>query len=127
MSLVKFGSIGILNTLFSYFVYWLLIELGVYYLLASIVSYVSGTVFSYIANAKLTFTTKTSIHTFIRFLLVNLTALLFSLLLLFILSDLINIHVLIAQLIVVFVRFPIVYLIMQKKVFSSPSYHLKQR
>ncbi|TOO39339.1 hypothetical protein CGH36_23740, partial [Vibrio parahaemolyticus] len=48
MKIVKFGSVGILNTLVSYLVFCVLIYFDVYYLTSSVLSFLVGSAFSYI-------------------------------------------------------------------------------
>lgn len=56
--LVKFGIVGVSNTLISYAVYALLVYLGMQYLLANVVSYFAGVVNSFVWNSRFVFKTK---------------------------------------------------------------------
>jgi putative flippase GtrA len=78
----KFSLIGILNTLISFISYSYLINIGLFYLLASFISYCLGLLNSYIWNLRWTFQKQHSRRVLIRFIIVNTFALSFKLLLL---------------------------------------------
>lgn len=119
MKIVKFGSVGVLNTVFSYLLFCVLIYLDVFYLVASMLSYLSGTLLSYLMNSKYTFSVYANIRSFVTFMVIMLVSLLISLLLLYVFKNVVGVHVLIAQVLVVLVRFPIVYLLMKHVVFHQ--------
>ncbi len=119
--MVKFGSVGILNTVFSYLVFCGLIYADVYYLFASAISFIAGTVLSYSINARYTFSSARTTRGFVTFFSIMLGSLLLSMFLLYLLKDWLTIHVLIAQILVVAIRFPIVYWLMKRVVFHQVS------
>ncbi|MGR5485306.1 GtrA family protein [Vibrio alfacsensis] len=119
MKVVKFGSVGILNTVFSYLLFCVLIYLDVFYLVASTLSFLAGTLFSYLMNSKYTFLAYANARSFVKFLVIMLASLVVSLLLLYVFKNLVGVHALIAQVLVVLVRFPIVYLLMKHVVFNQ--------
>ncbi|WP_315905063.1 GtrA family protein [Vibrio fluvialis] len=119
MKIVKFGSVGVLNTVFSYLLFCVLIYLDVFYLVASMLSFLSGTLLSYLMNSKYTFSVYANIRSFVKFLVIMLASLLISLLLLYVFKNVVGVHVLIAQVLVVLVRFPILYLLMKHVVFNQ--------
>lgn len=81
--LVRFNLVGVLNTLVDFCVFFLLNQAGVGYLAAQICSYGCGTINSYLFNKYWTFgKTGTTLAEIARFLAVNLSALLLSVLLL---------------------------------------------
>ncbi|MEZ9450807.1 GtrA family protein [Vibrio splendidus] len=55
MTILKFGSIGVMNTVLSYLIFVVLIRLNVHYLTASGLSFIVGTLFSYTVNSRYTF------------------------------------------------------------------------
>lgn len=125
MKIVKFGSVGILNTLVSYLVFCVLIYFDVYYLTSSVLSFLVGSAFSYIMNSIYTFSVCTNVRSFFKFITITAGSLFLSVLLLYIFKSTVGIHVLIAQILVVLIRFPIVYLLMKRIVFNQA--HLFQR
>ncbi|MEZ8632162.1 GtrA family protein [Vibrio lentus] len=118
MTILKFGSIGVMNTVLSYLIFLVLIRLNVHYLTASGLSFIVGTLFSYTVNSRYTFYVQRNILDFTKFLSVTIASLAFGLLLLYILKSKLGIPVLIAQMFVVIVRFPFVYLLMKFVVFG---------
>ena len=125
MKIIKFGSIGALNTVFSYLLFCVLIYLDVFYIAAAVWSFLAGTFFSYLMNSKYTFSAYTNTRGFLKFLAIMLTSLIASLLLLYLFNDVFNVHVLIAQILVVLVRFPIVYLLIKHFVFNQVHSYLR--
>lgn len=119
MTILKFGSIGVLNTVLSYLTFVVLIRLNVHYLNASGLSFIVGTLFSYVVNSRYTFYAQRDIWDFTKFLSVTLASITFSLLLLYILKSKLGIPVLIAQILIVIIRFPFIYLLMKFVVFQS--------
>ncbi|MDF4584522.1 GtrA family protein [Vibrio parahaemolyticus] len=125
MKIVKFGSVGILNSLVSYLVFCVLIYFDVYYLTSSVLSFLVGSAFSYIMNSRYTFSVCANVRSFFKFITITAGSLFLSVLLLYICKSTVGIHVLIAQILVVLIRFPIVYLLMKRMVFNQA--HLFQR
>ncbi|MBO1664497.1 GtrA family protein, partial [Vibrio parahaemolyticus] len=70
MKIVKFGSVGILNTLVSYLVFCVLIYVDVYYLTSSVLSFLVGSFFSYIMNSRYTFSVYSNVRSFFKFLII---------------------------------------------------------
>ncbi|EPN4985261.1 GtrA family protein [Vibrio sp. Vb2110] len=125
MKIVKFGSVGIMNTLVSYLVFCVLIYFDVYYLTSSVLSFLVGSAFSYIMNSIYTFSVCTNVRSLFKFITITAGSLFLSVLLLYIFKSIVGIHVLISQILVVLIRFPIVYLLMKRIVFNQA--HLFQR
>jgi putative flippase GtrA len=82
IKLSKFLLVGFFNTLISFLTYYLLFNLGLFYLLASFLAYCAGLVNSYLWNLRWTFQKEHSGRVLIRFIIVNIIALSFKLLLL---------------------------------------------
>lgn len=118
MKIVKFGSVGVLNTAFSYLLFCGLIHLDVFYLFASTLSFLAGTLFSYLMNSRFTFSVYTNTRSFLKFFAIMLVSFTGSLLLLYVFRNAVGLHTLVAQLLVVLVRFPIVYLLLKRVVFD---------
>lgn len=78
-SFFKFVLVGILNTIISYTVYFLLIRLSVSFVIASAVGQICGIINSYFMNKNFTFGSKEkSIWEVVRFLLVYLFQYIFN-------------------------------------------------
>ncbi len=92
---IIFGVIGLLNTALDFMVYWLLISISVYYVLAQIISYAAGMLTSYILNSMITFkgikteTKKAEAVRGARFIIWNVCMLLLSVLLLYSLKEIV--------------------------------------
>ncbi len=82
--LIKFGMVGVMNTLVDFIVYQLLVYFGLHYAAAQCISYSCGLLNSYFFNSRWTFkeTKKYTKQEFARFILVNLVSLGISVLLL---------------------------------------------
>ncbi len=96
--LLKFSLVGIFNTLITIISYFILVKLGMNYLVANILSYLIGVANSYYWNKNWVFQSSgKSLPIFIKFLTVNLIVLAFNTLSLFILVDKFSINEFIAQ------------------------------
>jgi putative flippase GtrA len=74
--LLKFGLVGVVNTLISIACYILFVKLGMHYILANIISYMIGVVNSYYWNKKWVFQYKQNhLSVFAKFIIVNLVVL----------------------------------------------------
>ena len=82
--LIKFGMVGVMNTLVDFIVYQVLVYFGLHYAAAQCISYSCGLLNSYFFNSRWTFkeTKKYTKQEFARFILVNLISLGISVLLL---------------------------------------------
>lgn len=95
---LKFGLVGILNTLITIISYIMLIEFGMNYLVANCVSYFIGVINSYYWNKNWVFQSASKDLTLIlKFLAVNLVVLAFNTIILFILVDKLLINKFISQ------------------------------
>jgi len=82
--LLKFGLVGVVNTLISIGCYILFVKLGMHYIVANIISYLIGLVNSYYWNKKWVFKNKENhLSVFAKFVIVNLVVLSFNTLCLF--------------------------------------------
>lgn len=78
---IRFALVGVVNTGVSYLAYVILIEFGIGYQVSNVISYIIGMITSYILNKNWTFGIKerSRIRFLIRFVVVNIAALLVSL------------------------------------------------
>lgn len=107
---LKFNAVGLLNTLIDFVIFTLLNSLGLVYTLAQVISYSAGTANSFILNKKVTFRDSDRGHKdsfdrmqLLKFIVLNLIVLGISLLLMHLLTDKLDIQVLIAKVLVTFV------------------------
>jgi len=119
MKVIKFGIIGIANTILSYAIFVLLIKIKVYYLLASTISFAFGTTLSYVLNTRYTFNDLINFWVYIKFTSVSITSLVISLMMLYGLKELCGFNVYLAQIAVVLIRFPLSYLVNREIVFKK--------
>lgn len=85
---LKFGLVGIFNTLITIISYIILVKLGMNYLIANIISYLIGVANSYYWNKNWVFRSNSkNLSVFLKFLTVNLIVLAFNTVSLFILVD----------------------------------------
>ena len=119
MKVVKFASVGVINTLVSYSVFAVLVYIGQHYIIASVCSYITGVVTSYLLNARFTFLKVTCWQAFARFLLINSIALGFSVLVLHMFVVFAALNPLLAQIVVVVVRFPLMYFWVKRFVYHD--------
>ena len=119
--MVKFALVGVINTLISYGFFSLLIYAGYHYLLASVMSYVLGASVSYKLNAAYTFSVMTTKRGYCKFILLSAVAILFGLALLHILIEFVLLSAYTAQICVVVLRFPLVYVLSHSLVFNLGS------
>ncbi|MGM7721508.1 GtrA family protein [Metabacillus sp. Hm71] len=96
---LKFGTVGIFNTLITVGSYSLLVMLGMDYIFANILAYSLGVINSYYWNKNWVFAAGTGRHTdfFIRFVLVNLITLCLTTFFLYLLVDRFSMQPLLAQ------------------------------
>ena len=97
---IKFGLIGVLNTLITISSYMLLVYLGVYYILANIIGYSLGIINSFYWNKNWVFQVNSKQRNiFMKFVLVNLITLVINTLILYLLNHYLHIHPYLAQII----------------------------
>lgn len=97
---IKFCIVGITNTTISLVAYYLLLKLGVQYLLASTIAYCAGLLNGYIFSSSFVFKQKRNVKQALKFLGVYLSSLLINLLILYVLVDVFGISEFIAQVMV---------------------------
>ena len=91
---IKFGMVGVINTLVNWIIFFILNALGMYYILANIIAYILGTVNSYLWNTLWVFKykDKASTETTIKFIILNLIGLGLNTGILYVLVDLCNLN-----------------------------------
>lgn len=101
MQFIKFAFVGVANTLISLAVYGLLLNLGMWYIMASTIGYLVGLLNGYIANSIWVFNKKLEVATSAKFVGVYLSALLINLVLLYLMVEIGGLNSFFAQVIVV--------------------------
>lgn len=112
MQFVKFGIVGLSNTIISYITYSILVILGIHYLLAQIVAFIVSVLNSFFWNDKYVFKeksrTRNSWKTFVKtFISYAGTGLILSGLLLYFWIEVLHIHELIAPIINLLITIPL--------------------
>jgi len=93
-----FGCIGVVNTVLDFLVYWLLVSIALNYVYAQVFAYMVGMLSSYMMNSVFTFkaekprTKRSELNRRIRFVIWNSSMLLFSLILLYGMTEQAGIH-----------------------------------
>jgi len=109
---IKFGIVGVSNTLITFVVYNILLKLGINYLVANIIGYICGMINGFIWSKNWVFKVNNeSKMYFIKFALVNLLSLAVSTGLLMVLVKQLSFNTTIAQLITTCITVIINYLL----------------
>lgn len=118
---IKFGMVGVINTLVNWIIFFILNALGMYYILANIIAYILGTVNSYLWNTLWVFKykDKTSTETTIKFIILNLIGLGLNTGILYVLVDLCNLNKFIGLVITTAIVMIINYIVNKLWVFSK--------
>lgn len=118
---VKFGIVGVINTLVNWIIFFILNALGMYYILANIIAYILGTVNSYLWNTLWVFKykDKASTETTIKFIILNLIGLGLNTGILYVLVDLCNLNKFIGLVITTAIVMIINYIVNKLWVFSK--------
>lgn len=69
-SLVRFGAIGIVNTLFGFTAYAFLVWTGLHYALAALLATIAGVLFNFVTTGGLVFDARPSAGRLVRFVMV---------------------------------------------------------
>ena len=115
MYLIRFITLGILNTTLTYFLYLILLFL-LPYVWAFSITYLFGLIFNYFLSSYWVFKKKIAIKSGMNFLIFHLATYLVNIIALWIFVDLIGLSEKIAPLIAIALLTPIFYLI-SKKIF----------
>ncbi|WP_042205089.1 GtrA family protein [Paenibacillus durus] len=131
LQFVKFNIVGLLNTLVDMAVFALLNSLGLFYVVAQVISYAAGTANSFILNSKITFKDRQRSkeegfdhRQLLRFIALNLFVLCISLLLMSVLIGRLRLQELSSKVLVTFVTVIINFFGSRKWVFVKPKQSL---
>ena len=110
---IKFGFVGASNTIISYVIYFVLVKLSVYYLIASVIGFVASVINSFFWNNKYVFKkgkneSRSLVSSFIKtFIAYAWTGLFLSNILLYIWVDIMGINKIIAPVITLLITIPL--------------------
>lgn len=122
---IKFGIVGLSNTIISYFIYTVLVYFGLYFLIASIIAFIVSVFNSFFWNNKYVFKrskdTKGIIKTIIRtFVSYGLTGLILHNILLFLFIEFVHISKYVAPVFCLVITVPLNFILNKIWVFNSP-------
>ncbi|MCD2502889.1 GtrA family protein [Clostridium sp. NSJ-145] len=121
ISIIKFGSVGVMNTLINWIIFFVLNKIGIYYMIANIIAYSIATVNSYFWNSIWVFKYNNSskLKSSIKFILLNLWGGSINTGLLYLLVDKLSIDKMISLVIVTGIVMIINYIVNKLWVFKS--------
>lgn len=95
---IKFGLVGVLNTLINWILFILLNSIGVYYIISNIIAYIISTLNSYLWNSKWVFkySGDNIKETSFKFIVLNIIGLTLNTIILYLLVDIVGLNKLIA-------------------------------
>lgn len=110
---LKFGIVGVLNTLVNWIIFFILNTLGMYYIFSNIIAYSISTIHSYLWNTLWVFKykDKASTDTTFKFITLNVVGLLLNTVILYSLVDLFNLNkmlgLIITTIIIMFINYAV--------------------
>lgn len=118
---IKFGLVGVLNTLINWIIFAVLNFVGVYYIVANVIAYAIATANSYIWNSKWVFkyNGKDKKETTIKFVILNLIGLALNTVILYFLVDILLFNKLIGLVITTVIVMVINYIVNKIWVFKE--------
>ena len=111
---IKFGLVGVSNTLISLGIYYLMVWLGCHYLIANIVGFIVSVINSFFWNSKFVFKDKeedSKVKSFVKMTLSYGSTFILSNVLMFLFIDIIGWSKYIAPILCLFVTIPINFLL----------------
>ena len=118
---IKFGLVGVLNTLINWIIFALLNFVGVYYIVANVIAYAIATANSYIWNSKWVFkyNGKDKKETTAKFIILNLIGLALNTAILYFLVDILSLNKLVGLVITTAIVMIINYIVNKIWVFKE--------
>ncbi|MEN8078673.1 GtrA family protein [Clostridioides difficile] len=95
---IKFGLVGVLNTLINWILFILLNNFGIYYIISNVIAYSISTLNSYLWNSKWVFkySGDNVKETSVKFIVLNIIGLTLNTIILYLLVDIVGLNKLIA-------------------------------
>ena len=117
---LKFGIVGVLNTLVNWIIFFILNTLGMYYIFSNIIAYSISTIHSYLWNTLWVFKykDKASTDTTFKFIVLNIIGLCLNTGILYVLVDFFNLNKLFALIITTAIVMIINYVVNKVWVFK---------
>lgn len=117
---IRFGIVGVMNTLITIVSFWILSKIGVGYITANIISYLIGVVNSYFFNSRWVFKVDSKKSSRgVRFLIINLIVLVINTGLLILFVDKVGLNKYVAQILVIGICMVLNYFLNRKWTFSE--------
>lgn len=117
--IMKFGTVGIFNTLITFISYTILLSVGLHYIAANVIAYSLGVLNSYYWNKNWVFQADNGQKgLFIKFIIVNLITLCLNTYSLYLLVDYLKLHPVFSQVIAIGVGMIVNYVLNQKWTFN---------
>lgn len=118
---IKFGLVGVLNTLINWIIFALLNFVGVYYIVANVIAYAIATANSYIWNSKWVFkyNGEDKKETTAKFIILNLIGLALNTAILYFLVDILSFNKLVGLVITTAIVMVINYIVNKIWVFKE--------
>ena len=118
---IKFGLVGVLNTLINWIIFALLNFVGVHYIVANVIAYAIATANSYIWNSKWVFkyNGKDKKETTAKFIILNLIGLALNTAILYFLVDILSLNKLVGLVITTAIVMVINYIVNKIWVFKE--------
>lgn len=116
---LKFGIVGIINTLSSTCYYWVFVYINVNYMISTIIAYLLASFIGFILNKKWVFKKKNeSSNTIVRYYIVYGSALLLNLACMYLWVDILSISEYIAPIITLFITVPYNFILSRNWVYK---------
>jgi len=93
---IKFCIVGVTNVIIFYTIYYILLTLGISYLIANTIACIIGILNGYVWSSEFVFKKNKSINNMMKFSIVYISALFINLVIMYICVDTYNVHKLIA-------------------------------
>ena len=117
---IKFGIVGVFNTLSSTCYYWILVYFGVNYLVSTTIAYLLSSIIGYFLNDKMVFKQKNKNKlAIVRYYVVYGTSYLLNMLCMYIYVDVLSLSQYVAPLLVLFITVPYNFILSRLWVFKG--------
>jgi len=124
MEIIRFGLVGGFGYIINFSLLFLFTEIaGLYYMISAIIAFTVNSVWNYLANSKITFRQNGGMTGYIRYLMATMLTRGIYFALLFVLTDLAEIHYLLSSLLAVGLCFLINYALSRRYVWKKVAVH----
>lgn len=118
---IKFGMVGVVNTLNSWLVYYLLLFFNIHYLVANTIAYFASSLIGYFLNKMWVFKKKEqkNLNGLVKYYIVYITSYFLNMMCMYIIVDVLNISDKLAPILVLFVTVPFNFIFSKLWIFKS--------